>query len=123
MFYKFMETLDYIIIGSGIAGIHTAWRLNQQGKKVLMLEKESYPGGRMMTKEVEGHRVDYGAKFVASGYKNMMPLAKELGVRLIPTNLVTFSLRKNGKLYPLDLRKKFSFLSWQAISSRAKFRM
>ncbi len=118
-----MGTFDYIIIGSGIAGLHTAYRLNQQGKKVLVLEKESYVGGRMSTREVSGHRVDYGAKFIANGYKNMLPLAKELGVKPVPVHLMTFSVRRHGKLYPINLSNKFAFLTWGLISFKAKVRL
>lgn len=118
-----METYDYIVIGSGIAGLHTAYRLQQQGKKVLVLEGEPHVGGRMITREVDGHRVDYGAKFITNQYKNMIPLAKELGIKPVPTNLVTFSVRRDGKLYPFDGRKRSSFLFWKAISFKAKMRM
>lgn len=114
---------DYIIIGSGIAGLHTAYRLNQQGKKILVLEKESYVGGRMSTRMVKGHSVDYGAKFVANGYKNMLPLAKELGVNPIPIPLTIFSIRRQGKLYPFDASNKFDVLFNKAISLKAKLRL
>jgi protoporphyrinogen oxidase len=118
-----METLDYIIIGSGIAGTHTAYRLNQQGKKVLVLEKEPYIGGRMITRDVAGHSVDWGAKFIANFYKHMLPLAKELGIRPIPKVLTTFSIRRDGKFYSLDITRKIAFLFWKGISFKAKLRL
>lgn len=119
-----MEKLDYIVIGSGIAGLHTAYRLKQQGKKVLVLEKESYAGGRMSTRMVAGHPIDYGAKFVANFYKYMLPLAKELGVTLVPSNSRTYSIRRQGKLYAFDnASNRFNILFNKVVSLRAKLRL
>jgi len=118
-----MEIFDYIIVGSGIAGTHTAYRLHQHGKKVLVLEKEPYLGGRMITRNVGGYPVDWGAKFVANFYKNMLPLAQELGIELVPRVLTTFSIRRAGKFYPLDTTKKVAFLFWRGISFKAKLQL
>jgi len=73
-----MQELDYIITGAGMAGLHTAYRLVQQGKKILVLEKENYVGGRMSSHEIGGHFIDSGAKFVTSAYKHMLPLVRTL---------------------------------------------
>ncbi|MDP9249308.1 MAG: FAD-dependent oxidoreductase [bacterium] len=118
-----MEKLDYIIIGSGIAGLHTAYRLKQQGKKVLVLEKESYTGGRMSSHLINGRYIDFGAKFIGNVYKNMLPLAKELGVRPVPIPLTNAAIRKNGKFYKVDGSKKISPLFYKGISLKAKLQI
>lgn len=116
--------LDYIIVGSGMAGLHTAYRLGQQGKKVLVLEKESYPGGRMSSHEINGSFVDFGAKFISNIYRHMLPLAKELGVEPVPINLTNIGIMKEGKLYAFDGSKRFSAaLSYKGISLKAKLRL
>ncbi|HEV7702237.1 MAG TPA: FAD-dependent oxidoreductase [Candidatus Paceibacterota bacterium] len=117
-----METFDYIIVGSGIAGIHTAYRLNQQGKKVLVLEKESYVGGRMSTRLVHGHPVDYGAKFVTKFYTNMMNLAKELNVDFVPIPVGRASIKRDGKLYSFESKTK-ALLSYKGLSLWSKVRL
>lgn len=119
-----MGKLDYIIIGSGIAGLHTAYRLSQQNKKVLVLEKESYIGGRMSSHEINGHFIDFGAKFIANAYKNMLPLAEELGVEPVSINLTKAGILKAGKLYSFDdTRRIFAALSYRGISLRAKLQL
>ena len=118
-----MEKLDYIIVGSGIAGLHTAYRLKQLGKKVLVLEKESYIGGRMSSHLIEGKYIDFGAKFIASMYKNMLPLAKELGVKPVPIPLTRATIRKNGKFYKIDGSKKISALLYKGLSLGQKLRL
>ena len=118
-----MEKLDYIIIGSGIAGLHTAYRLEQQGKKVIVLEKESYVGGRMSSHFINGRFIDFGAKFIANMYKNMLLLAKELGVEPVPIPLTKAGIIKEGNLYKVDGSKKISPLFYQGISLKAKLRL
>jgi protoporphyrinogen oxidase len=120
-----MEKVDYIVIGSGIAGLHTAYRLSQQDKKVLVLEKESYIGGRMSSHEIDGNFVDFGAKFIAPNlYKNMGPLAKELGVEPMPINITKAGIMKEGQVYALDGEKRLgAALDYKGISFRGKIRL
>lgn len=49
-----------IVIGAGIGGIATALRLKHLGYDVTVLEANSYPGGKLHTKEVNGYRFDLG---------------------------------------------------------------
>ena len=49
-----------IIIGSGIAGIASALRLNSAGIHVEVFEANSYPGGKLHAFELKGYRFDAG---------------------------------------------------------------
>ncbi|MDI1315842.1 1-hydroxycarotenoid 3,4-desaturase CrtD [Flavobacterium sp.] len=49
-----------IIIGSGIAGIAAAIRLQNKGYRVQVLEKNSYPGGKLTQLSGNGFRFDAG---------------------------------------------------------------
>lgn len=49
-----------VIIGSGIAGIAAAIRLRNKGYAVQVLEKNSYPGGKLTQIEGNGYRFDAG---------------------------------------------------------------
>jgi phytoene desaturase len=49
-----------IIVGSGIAGIASAIRLQNKGYKVKILEKNSYPGGKLTQFNRNGFRFDAG---------------------------------------------------------------
>lgn len=58
---------DCIVIGAGISGIVTALLLQTYGKKVLLLEKESHPGGYFSGFENEvGDKFDYAISYVLS---------------------------------------------------------
>ncbi|GMN07201.1 phytoene desaturase family protein [Croceitalea sp. MTPC5] len=49
-----------LVIGSGIAGLATALRLKAKGYHVIVFEKNSYPGGKLHSKKVNGYRFDLG---------------------------------------------------------------
>lgn len=49
-----------LVIGSGIAGLATAIRLQQKGYKTLVLEKNSYSGGKLHAINKDGFRFDLG---------------------------------------------------------------
>jgi diapolycopene oxygenase len=49
-----------IVIGSGIAGIASALRLNKKGYAVTVFEANAYPGGKLHAFEKNGYRFDAG---------------------------------------------------------------
>jgi phytoene dehydrogenase-like protein len=55
-----MKKNDVIVIGSGISGLLSALALSREGKKVVILEKESHIGGVCRSYDVNGYRVDTG---------------------------------------------------------------
>jgi phytoene dehydrogenase-like protein len=56
---------DYIIIGAGLGGISVANFLVKEGKNVLILEKNSIPGGCLTSFERNGFRFDTGHEGLA----------------------------------------------------------
>jgi len=53
-------TLKAVVIGSGFAGISAATRLADSGVRVIVLEKNSEPGGRARMFEEKGFKYDMG---------------------------------------------------------------
>ena len=51
---------EVVIVGAGLAGLSTALRLAGAGRKVTILERESYPGGRNGLLEKSGYSFDTG---------------------------------------------------------------
>lgn len=49
-----------VVVGSGIAGIATAIRLQNKGFQVTVFEANAYPGGKLTTIEKDGYRWDAG---------------------------------------------------------------
>lgn len=72
---------DVIVIGGGLAGLITTYRLRQAGKKAVCLEAGDYPGGCVRTDRIDGFLCEYGAQnFVDSGGGPVHRLAHDLGI-------------------------------------------
>lgn len=64
-----MSSLDAIIIGAGISGLNAAKELYENGKSVLVLEKEDTIGGRIRTDTLDGFQLDRGFQILLPGYE------------------------------------------------------
>ena len=71
---------DIIIIGGGISGIYTAYKINQSHpeKTILLLEKESTLGGRVFTYHDKNMQVEAGAGRFHNGHTLLLELIEEL---------------------------------------------
>jgi len=72
--------MKILIIGAGIGGLTAAYRLQQLGHEVEILEASNRAGGRMRTLEYKGDKVDVGAQFMHTGYVATLKLIDELGL-------------------------------------------
>ncbi|MHA1252473.1 MAG: phytoene desaturase family protein [Candidatus Helarchaeota archaeon] len=87
-----MDEFDYIIIGGGLGGLSTAGVLVKNGKKVLIIEKNSKPGGRCSSYHKNGYIIDYGTHIITrSEYGPIGDIVRLLGVE---DQLKFFHLRR-----------------------------
>jgi hydroxysqualene dehydroxylase len=72
---------DVIVIGAGIAGISAAMQLAKHGKRVLVLEQNSSPGGRFYSFKDHhtGEIIDNGQHLMTGAYSNFLSIANDLG--------------------------------------------
>ncbi len=56
------------VVGAGISGLTCAFRLQQEGQTVRVLEAEPEVGGRMGTTHVTGLPIDTGANLLLANY-------------------------------------------------------
>jgi monoamine oxidase len=71
-----------IVIGAGVAGLTAAWRLQQAGRQVRVLEAQDRAGGRLLTTP-DGH--DLGASWVWDSEVHVHRLLPELGLSTFTT--------------------------------------
>lgn len=114
-----------IIIGAGIAGLACAWRLQQAGHDVEVLEREDVPGGRMRSERRGDFVVDRGAQFIASGYRNLLAIATEVGIgdRVQPLARTSNAILRAGRLEPGDYDSPLRFVQSRLVSAGAKLRL
>lgn len=73
------------IVGGGVAGLTAAYRLTQKGRTVHLFEASQRCGGRIFTRKnfnADGQFVELGAELIDSDHKDLIRLAKELGLTL-----------------------------------------
>lgn len=69
---------DIIVVGAGITGLSTAYAVQKAGRSVLVLEASDHVGGRIMTRERNGDKVEVGQQYVLSTYDHALALIDEL---------------------------------------------
>lgn len=81
---------DYLIVGAGIAGLYTAYKLNKKypNSKICILEASEYIGGRISTEKYDGLTFECGGARFNTEQKRIIKLIKELGLwdKVFPLN-------------------------------------
>ncbi len=115
-----------IVVGSGIAGLTAAFKLQKAGLDVVVLESRDHVGGRMTTIDWEGFKVDIGAKFVTSSDKSLLAMVREVGLEdqlVRDEEGLTITIYRDGKLHSANFLSIPSYFSWSGVSLRARLAM
>ena len=76
-------TLDSIVIGAGLAGLHAASLLEARGLDVLVLEAQQRVGGRIHSMRQLGDNAEAGGTYIGSGYERVFGTAERHGIELV----------------------------------------
>ncbi|MEV6265478.1 protoporphyrinogen oxidase [Streptomyces sp. NPDC051784] len=97
------RTGHVVVIGGGIAGLAAAHRLLGSGLRVTVLEATARVGGKLMTGEVAGARVDLGAESMLARRPEAVALATAVGLgdRLQPPATASASVWTRDALRPM----------------------
>ena len=104
-------TFDAIVIGGGITGLVAAYKLNQKGKKVLLIEKQNRLGGNISTLREAGYIFEEGPQTILANNKAVWELVEELKAPLekaSPSSEKRY-IYKKGKLIPIPLKPQEFF--------------
>jgi protoporphyrinogen/coproporphyrinogen III oxidase len=67
--------MKIIVIGAGLSGLAAAFRLQQEGHEVTLLEATKRPGRRVSTFKERGFLIDTGPEIPSTRYERFSDLA------------------------------------------------
>ncbi len=102
---------DVVIVGCGIAGLTCGIHLAKQKKKVCILEKYGYAGGRIVTYRKNGYQWENGAGRIADSHHHVHALLKQYGLHTIKLSSEQNYIASPGDpLEPNTFEQKLSVL-------------
>jgi len=101
------------VIGAGIAGLTCAYELQKAGFDVVVLEKNSYVGGRMSSRVKDGVIFDLGADHLCDLYDEMKKYCQEFGITWEKMRFLKYGLSRGGQVIPIA----------QAVNRLSQFRL
>jgi len=114
---------EVVIVGAGISGLSTAYRLKEKGLDVVVYEKDDRVGGTIHTIQEQGYLFEAGAQTILAD-EEVINFLKELGLE--PLEASPFSkyryIYKKGKLIPLPL-SPVEFLTTPLLSFKTKLKV
>lgn len=108
---------DVVVVGGGIAGLASAWRL--QHRDVVVLESEQRVGGRIRSERRGEYWLNWGAHVYAGGGSSTDWLLNSTGVDVAPITGVLTALAMNGKLLTTGRIETYPFRIPMSMAARA----
>jgi hypothetical protein len=112
---------DIAIVGAGLAGLTCAKQLQQQGDRVIVLDKSRGVGGRVSTRRINQTYVDHGLPYLEIQGKQTENLIQQL----TQANIIR---SWEGEIYQLDIQNNLQpttpvkrYLAPQGINAIAKY--
>ncbi len=87
-----------VVVGAGIAGLACAYSLQQKGYEVVVLERESYVGGRMTSRTKDGFVFDLGADHLCDLYDRIKFYCAEFGIVWEKMRFLKYGMSKRGEV-------------------------
>jgi len=110
-----MKSKRICIIGAGLSGLSLAWKKENLGHEVQIIESASRVGGVLQSKYIEGYLLDYGANSLSLRHQDTYDTLSQMGVidHAIDADSITNKrfIVRNGKLVALPLGIPSFFIS------------
>lgn len=119
-----MTRVDAVVIGAGLSGLASAYRLHRAGKRVLVLEGGDAVGGVIQSQREDGYLLETGPNTFTSTGEALMDLCGELDLAPVSTapSAKKRYLYSQGRLNPVP-ENPLALLTTPLLSTGAKLRM
>nr|WP_278245674.1 NAD(P)/FAD-dependent oxidoreductase [Limimaricola pyoseonensis] len=98
-----MQGARIAIVGGGITGLTTAYRLRESGAEVTLIEAGDRLGGLAAGFDLAGHRVEQAYHFLYRTDEHILGLVDELGLKdKLRYHKSSVSTYYDGKLWPME---------------------
>jgi monoamine oxidase len=112
------ESTDIVVIGGGISGLAAAFRLQEAGFDVIVLEADRRIGGRLLSKALpDGTTFDLGGQWIAGpeDMPRVNRLVHELG---LTTFMQNDSARMDLSAHPLNSMPRLERAEWEWFTAK-----
>lgn len=111
---------DYIILGAGISGLYTYYKLKMKFpfSKIIILDKNDYIGGRALCVNFYGTIVSLGAGIIRPTDKHLIRLCKKLNLDLNVFEKIM--INANGNMSPKQ-KEKLDYIIYQKYLENYKY--
>ena len=110
-----MKKYDYLVVGAGLYGAVSAYKVKQSGKKCLVIDKRPHLGGNIYCEDIEGiHVHKYGAHIFHTSNKRVWDFVNSIVEFNRYTNSPVANYR--GTLYNLPFNMNTFYQMWGVTS-------
>ncbi|MBI1935285.1 NAD(P)/FAD-dependent oxidoreductase [Candidatus Woesearchaeota archaeon] len=111
-----------VILGAGILGLYTAYRLAKENYDVTLLEKSDFLGGALRSYHIDGYDIEQFYHHFFTIDNELVELFKELGLEdKILFNYATNGFYHKGRIYPLLMPS--DLIGFRPLSLTGKFQL
>lgn len=113
-----------IVVGGGIAGLTAAFRLQQAGVDVTVLERANRVGGRILTVDRAGYRIDAAASVLPTTYSHTIRLIGDagLGGAVRPT-CDLMGIARPERVHHIHSSRRLDLLRTRLLGGRSKLKL
>jgi oxygen-dependent protoporphyrinogen oxidase len=99
-----MDQRTVAVVGSGASGLAAAFRLQEAGYRVRLLERGPKPGGRMSTVQRDGFLIEEGPSGLTRGHRSILGIIEDAGIgdELVDASSLLGIADRGDDIYLLD---------------------